>query len=63
MEVANRAENTVRSLLVYVKALNMWRPEDTLQESVFSFHPVGPGDQTQAVSFGGKLLYPLSQSP
>lgn len=42
---------------------HMWRPEDNLQESGLSFHPVGPRDQTQSVRLGGKLLYPLSRSP
>jgi hypothetical protein len=35
------------------------RSEDNLQESVFSFHRVGPKDGTQVVRFGSKLSYPL----
>lgn len=37
----------------------VWRSEHNFSELVFFFR-VGPGDQTQAVQLGGKLLYPLS---
>lgn len=33
--------------------------EDKLQELAVSFHPVGPQDWSQAVSLGGKYLYPM----
>lgn len=36
------------------------RSEDNVNESVFSFHWVGPGGQTQIPGFGSKLLYLLS---
>lgn len=29
-------------------------------DSVLTFQPVGPGDQTQVISVGGKHIYPLS---
>lgn len=34
--------------------------DNSLQESALSLHPVGLRDQTQVISLGGKLLYPLS---
>lgn len=37
----------------------MWRSEDNSQDSFLYFHHVGPGDQTQALSLGGRCLYPL----
>ena len=39
----------------------IWRSKDNQQESVLSFHHVGPGDQTQGIRLGGACLYPLSQ--
>lgn len=40
--------------------VHIWRSGDALQELILSFHPVGPGDQTQVVSLGSLHLYPLS---
>lgn len=40
--------------------LHVLRSEGNLQESVLSFHHVGPEDRTQVVRFGGKHLYLLS---
>lgn len=36
------------------------RSEDSLWESVLSFHHVGPRDQTEVIRFGSSRLYPLS---
>lgn len=38
----------------------MWRTEDNLQVSVFTFYHVGSGDVTQVVRLGGIHLYLLS---
>lgn len=38
----------------------MWRPEDSPQELVLSFHPVDPGDQMQVLRLGKTQCYPLS---
>lgn len=36
------------------------RSEENLHGSVFSFHHVGPGDQTRVTELGRKCLYPLN---
>lgn len=38
----------------------IWKPEDTFKLSGFSFHHVGPMDQTPVLRLGGKCFYPLS---
>ena len=43
---------------VYALAL-MWKSEDDFRESVLSFYPADPGDQTQVIGIGSKCLYPL----
>lgn len=41
---------------------HMWRERRELfSESVLSFHPVNPGDQTHIVRIGSRCLYPLNQ--
>lgn len=37
-----------------------WRSGDNLWRSVFSFHPVGFGNQAQAIRLGGKHCCPPS---
>lgn len=34
----------------------VWRSEDNLQESSFSFYHVGPGNQTQVIRLGNEYL-------
>lgn len=36
----------------------MWRSKNSLRDSIPFFHPVGPKDQSQVISFGGKCFYP-----
>lgn len=43
--------------------VHMWRSEDSLWESVFSFHHTGPQNQTQAASPGSRHIYSLSHLP
>lgn len=31
-------------------AVYMWRPEESLQKIVLSFHPVGPREQNQVIN-------------
>lgn len=39
-----------------------WKSEESLQESLLSFHCEGPGDQTQVIRLGGKYpRMPLKQ--
>lgn len=38
----------------------VWRPEDSFQYSVPSFHNTGPRTQTRVFRLGCKPLYPLS---
>lgn len=38
----------------------LWRSDDTLQELVLSFHPVGSRDHTKVFRFGDKHLKLLS---
>lgn len=40
----------------------MWRPEDSLQESLLSFYHVDAGNQTQVMKFGGKHSLPTEPS-
>lgn len=41
----------------------VWRSEDNLQVSVFSFRHLGLGDRTQAFGLGSRSPYPLSNFP
>lgn len=41
----------------------LWRAEDHFQESILSFHYVGPRDWTQVVRLGSKYLYPIILLP
>ena len=41
---------------------HMWRSEDNMQESIFSFHDVGPRNQTQVVRLSGGYLPPSESS-
>lgn len=40
--------------------VHVWRSEEKLWVSLFSFYLVGPGDQTQVFRLGGKCLFLLS---
>lgn len=37
----------------------MWRSENSIQESVFSFYYLGRRDSAQFIRLGGTHLYPL----
>lgn len=38
--------------------VGVWRSEDNIQESVFSFHLLGPKDQTHVFGLSGEYLFP-----
>jgi hypothetical protein len=48
-------------MFVYMHAIiYIWRLGDNLQESVLSFHYVGPRDGTQVIRMGSTYLNPLN---
>jgi hypothetical protein len=51
---------TVMCVCVCVCVCGVYRSKYNLQKSVLSFHDVGPRNQTQVFSLGGKFLYLLS---